>query len=67
MEWRFERIHSSSISTLKSANTRAVSPLNFGKIGPPFIPSEEGCMMSRGLKGFTAIVLALPRVLILEL
>ena len=44
-EWRFEGIHSYpsySISTPQSANTRAVNPLNFGKMGPPFIPSEEG-------------------------
>ena len=40
--WRFEAFHSSSISTLRSANTRAVSPLNFGKMGPRFIPSELG-------------------------
>jgi len=30
-EWRFEGIHSSSISTPQSANTRAVNPLNLGK------------------------------------
>ena len=35
-----------------------VNPLNFGKMGPPFIPSEEGCR-SGGLKRFTALVLAL--------
>ena len=41
-EWRFEGVQSSSISTPLSANTRALNPLNFGKMGLPFIPSEGG-------------------------
>ena len=67
-EWRFEGIHSSSntnsISTLRSANTRSsCESLELWEDGPT-LHSFWGGLRSGGLKGFTALVLALLKALI---